>query len=199
MGLIDKKAHIYLSKLELVFLKNTDAKDYKKSIMLGNLIPDLKPSFISVKHNVENTAEKVELLMNNLCEKFTELTRRFVFRIGELLHYLCDYFTYPHNPELWNGSIISHIRYELKQHSELNRYILHEKYKEDVKNFEFNQDIKNVDELFDEIMRIHEEYLKVTPCIQNDCRYIVSISYNVFRWFLRKLFNVDIKDVVFAL
>jgi len=193
---MDKKAHIYLSKFELSFLENTDAKKFKKSIMLGNLLPDLEPSFINVKHNLENTSKKVENLMQNIFENFEKLTKTFVLRIGELFHYICDYFTYPHNPELWTGNLVTHIKYELKQHKELKKYILFEEYKADILNFEFNQNVTTTSELFVEILNIHNKYLKEIPEIKNDCKYVVSVIYNVLRWFLNKLFNIEIQDAV---
>lgn len=189
---MDKKAHIYASNFMYDFLKNNGITNCKKTIMLGNLFPDLKPSFITVKHNLEATEKTINKLLYKIQNNYNEINKRCIFTICQIIHYISDYFTVPHNPELWNKSLYQHILYERKQHIELRNYLINKEFIKDVKNFDFNEDINTIDGLFEEIKKIHKkQYLIEKKSIKNDIRYIICIIHYTLMWIFNKIFNYN--------
>ena len=189
---MDKKAHIYASNFMYDFLKNNGITNCKKTIMLGNLFPDLKPSFITVKHNLEATEKTINKLLYKIQNNYNKINKRCIFTICQIIHYISDYFTAPHNPELWNKNLYQHIMYERKQHIELRNYIINKEFIKDIKNFDFKKNINTTDELFEEIKKIHkEQYLIEKKSIKNDIKYIICIIHNTLIWILNKIFNYN--------
>lgn len=188
---MDKKAHVYASSLISNCFEHSELENYKKTIILGNLFPDLIPSFISERHNIEQTFEKFENITDKIKTDFEEFNKKIVFYLGEISHYTSDYFTFPHNPELWDGNIIQHISYEYKQHIYLKEYIYNQYYLEDLKTFDFKK-VDTVKELLDEIIRIHNIYLEIEVSIKNDCKFIICMIIFILNWFFYKVLNIEI-------
>ena len=48
-----KKSHISLAKYIVGSLEEQDLVKHKKAFYLGSILPDCKPSFLTVKHEIE--------------------------------------------------------------------------------------------------------------------------------------------------
>lgn len=100
--------HINLSN---VLLEQLNEEQYKrKSFIVGNILPDCLPTFIYIRHNIESTFEKVEKLLKQLLTLKLD-TYRFWIKLGCVMHYIADYFTYPHT-KFFKGSFKEHNTYE---------------------------------------------------------------------------------------
>lgn len=109
-----KKSHILLARyLADQMPANTSLQSHRKAFCLGNILPDIQPSFITKRHEYFGTfdevQEKIILLVETGAEDLND--RVFWRRIGEVMHYIADYFTFPHN-RTFDGTLRQHNSYE---------------------------------------------------------------------------------------
>ena len=120
-----KKSHISLAQF---IVKNSDSLElnqHKKAFYLGSILPDCKPSFLTEKHQFNGTFEKVQGYIRDLTENcvFEERDQRSYWRrVGEVVHYIADYFTFPHN-EIYPGNLKDHCMYEKELKLYLREYL----------------------------------------------------------------------------
>ncbi len=95
--------------------------------------------------------------------------------LGQITHYVADYFTYPHN-DIYDGSLKDHCKYEKQLKFSMRTYLKSgeaEQNQKQLRHFETPQ------ALFTFIQSSHEEYLKLKHSIEEDCMYIVRICHQV--------------------
>ena len=63
-----KKSHISLAKYIVDSLEEQDLVKHKKAFYLGSILPDCKPSFLTVKHEMEGTFPKLQQDLKRLLE-----------------------------------------------------------------------------------------------------------------------------------
>lgn len=81
----------------------------------GNMMPDLSPRLRLSMHTKKKDWKDVIKLMEELVYKGHELSiRAKSIKFGMVTHYLCDFFTFPHN-DGYTDSIIQHEVYEQLQ------------------------------------------------------------------------------------
>ena len=175
-----KKSHILLARyLADQMPANTSLQSHRKAFCLGNILPDIQPSFITKRHEYFGTfdevQEKIILLVETGAEDLND--RVFWRRIGEVMHYIADYFTFPHN-RTFDGTLRQHNSYEKNLKNELKTFVKSGKadvYAEKKLKFE------NLGELDDFIKDHHREYLGRKRNIDEDIHYILSVCYQVFQ------------------
>lgn len=181
-----KKSHISLARYIVKSLSNHELTQHKKAFYLGNILPDCKPSFVTTRHEFFGTFDMVKKTISRLT---LESDPSFIFSsayyryLGEVTHYLADYFTFPHNVT-YTGNIREHCSYEEQLKISLKAYI---KSGEAGKNVDIVHKFSNLEELFDFIKKTHSEYLKFKRTIEEDCRYIVSLCHSVVAGILHLL------------
>lgn len=108
--------HLYISKtLYHLFSDKVDLN--KRAFAYGNIKPDL-PSSHRKHHTLENylfvVRDKSRLLINNpLTEK------EYSICLGEICHYVCDFFCYYHTNDKLHQKLLKHFFYELFMHFNL--------------------------------------------------------------------------------
>lgn len=168
------KLGLYISKME-------NLKPYSFWICLGSIAPDFDIPSLIRKHNYENTYEKRR-------RAFVKLQRDGVFgplscfSLGIGLHYLADYFTYPHNNN-FSGSTTDHWQYEQKLVSYFADTI------NSLSSSNITMDILP-GELFKYVETLHEEYLTKEPSFSNDTFYILQVAVATAVVY-RKLFSLN--------
>lgn len=183
-----KKSHISLARYIVRSLSNEELTRHKKSFYLGNILPDCKPSFVTTRHEFFGTFDMVKETISRLT---LESDPSFIFssayyrNLGEVTHYLADYFTFPHNIT-YTGNIREHCAYEEQLKISLREYI---KSGEAERNIEKAQHFNTLDDLFEFIKKTHSEYLKFKRSIEEDCKYIVSLCHRVVAGILHLLFQ----------
>lgn len=173
-----KKSHISLA-LYLADIANfNDIANHKLSFCIGSILPDCKPSFITTRHEISETFDKVKEDIKKLIYDYhndQESSSSFIRNLGQIIHYLADYFTYPHNL-IYPGSFKDHCAYEKELKYGLKNYINSgEALKCKKKMNEFN----TIESLFDYIQKSHIEYLKVKKSVHDDCIFIVALCHQV--------------------
>ncbi|MDE6313347.1 MAG: zinc dependent phospholipase C family protein [Lachnospiraceae bacterium] len=173
-----KKSHISLARYLVGTMKLNSLEKHKKAFYLGSILPDCKPSFLTKRHEIQGTFEDVRQYVMNLTTSYNVLhhnARAYYRNLGQVIHYIADYFTFPHN-EIYTGSIKDHCVYEKKLKFALNEYI---KSGEAQKNQKKAQEFKSPEALLDYVQKVHTEYLKIKKEVEADCRYIVEVCHTV--------------------
>ncbi|WP_308784326.1 zinc dependent phospholipase C family protein, partial [uncultured Blautia sp.] len=105
-----KKSHILLARYLADQMKASESlQSHRKAFCLGSILPDIRPSFVTKRHEFFGTFDEVQEKLEALVEYGTEQYKERVFwrRLGEIFHYIADYFTFPHN-KTFTGSLVQH-------------------------------------------------------------------------------------------
>lgn len=99
-------------------------QSHRKAFCLGSILPDIKPSFLTKKHEYFGTFEEIQGKMKALIDNDPKESKERVYwrRFGEVMHYMADYFTFPHNKN-FTGNLYEHNKYEKHLKNHLKRYI----------------------------------------------------------------------------
>ena len=173
-----KKSHISLAKYIVDSLAEQELVKHRKAFYLGSILPDCKPSFITVKHEMEGTFPKVQRELEEIVarQQNSEINMRVFYRsLGEVIHYIADYFTFPHNSN-YSGSLKDHCIYEKYLKFRLRSYI---RERACVLCAEEGEQLYSVEDILDYIRRNHREYMKEFRSVEEDCEYITRVCLQV--------------------
>lgn len=173
-----KKSHISLARY---IVESTDVqmlKVHKKAFCLGNILPDCKPSFLTTKHEYRQVFYLVKEDIEKLTEyygSYEEAGRVYFRDLGQVIHYMADFFTFPHN-EHYEGNLKDHCKYEKRLKHHLKKYI-----KEGQLNRNRSDAIyfKDSNELLTFIQDMHAEYMKCKRSVEEDCIFIVNLCCQI--------------------
>ena len=175
-----KKSHILLARyLADQLTVDESLQSHRKAFCLGSILPDIRPSFVVKKHEYFSTFGEIQEKMLQLVEHGPlEGKERVYWRnFGEVLHYVADYFTFPHN-RTYTGSLYEHSQDEkiLKQRLKIciksgaaGAYVFRDVY------------FKNLEELTEFIQVSHTSYLRKKRNITEDIQYILMVCYQVIQ------------------
>ena len=154
-------------------------QQHRKAFCLGNIMPDLKPSFLTTRHEFFGTFDHLQNKMRALVEKNPEEENARVYwrRFGEVMHYMADYFTFPHN-KTYTGSLAQHNHYEKVLKNELKSCI------QGGEACRYLQPAIHFDTfatLIDYIEAAHERYLNKLRCVEEDIRFILNMCFQVIQ------------------
>ena len=120
-----KKSHILVARYLADQMPATKSlQSHRKAFCLGSILPDIKPSFLTKKHEYFGTFEEIQGKMKALIDNDPKGSKERVYwrRFGEVMHYMADYFTFPHNKN-FTGNLYEHNKYEKHLKNHLKRYI----------------------------------------------------------------------------
>lgn len=177
-----KKSHISLARYIVGSMEEQDLSKHKKAFYLGSILPDCKPSFLTERHEIEGTFSKVQDNLKELVEKRqdSEINLRVFYRnLGEIIHYVADYFTFPHNAH-YPGNLKDHCVYEEHLKDSLREYIRSgEAEKSRIWIQKNAAQFSSTEAICEFIQRAHEAYIKIKNTVEEDCRQIVALCYQV--------------------
>ena len=116
-----KKSHISLARYIVNSLNDKELKKHRFSFYIGSILPDIKPSFIYKRHEINGTFPYVKKHIARLSEGQKVMNKKggkYYRDLGQVSQYLADYFTFPHNKIFiiiktaiisWNSVKITHI------------------------------------------------------------------------------------------
>lgn len=185
-GLFDtmrKKSHLslasYLMKSEGMEVLAT----HKKAFYWGNILPDCIPSFITRRHTIDETFVYMKKELTLLIEDYNYnqgITGYFCRHLGVLLHYVADFFTYPHN-SFYPGTLKDHCNYEKDMKFYMRDYVK----TEDAKRYRsINAVTKTVEDICCFIKESHIRYANEKHSVPGDCNFIVSICHRIVDFIL---------------
>ena len=173
-----KKSHILVARyLADQMPVEESLQSHRKAFCLGSILPDIKPSFLTRKHEYFGTFEEIQQKMRQLVECRSGRVKERVYwrRLGEVMHYMADYFTFPHNIN-FTGNLYEHNKYEKHLKNHLKRYIESGA----VKSMEVQPVcFGSFSELVEYIKGRHDRYLLKERNIAEDVQYILSICFQV--------------------
>ena len=128
-----KKSHISLARYIVANTKDEELKKHKLSFYIGSILPDCKPSFVYKRHEISGTfplvKKNIEYLVEGKKNHTPKRKRMYYKNLGEITHYVADYFTFPHN-KTYPGSLKDHCAYEEKLKQDLRAFLKTEKAKQ---------------------------------------------------------------------
>lgn len=195
-----KKSHISLARYLVRNLDDGDLRKHKLSFYIGSILPDCKPSFLYKKHEITGTfpqvKREIERLSSDYQKKYKRQKSKYYRNLGQVTHYLADYFTFPHNTT-FEGNLKDHCLYERDMKHELRARIQTEEAIEIFENQQKKQNqIHTAAQLFDYIEEMHRTYLQRRRNLADDCRWIMEMC----SWALIGLVNIitDYKNTATA-
>ena len=174
-----KKSHISLAKYIVRDMQVPVMTVHRRAFYLGNVLPDLKPSFVTERHEFYGT---FDLVQSSICDLSLNAdlllgnARAYMRNLGQVTHYVADYFTYPHNKRIYPGTMREHCKYEKELKRRFRKYVRSgEAYSE---NFDAGK-FDTPEAVCAFIRSAHEEYEKMRHGIEEDCEFIVRVCYQV--------------------
>ncbi len=137
------------------------------AIYRGSVMPDLKDKEDG-SHYSENCFANASLIFEELNKIDAADIKAFSYKVGELLHFIADYFTNAHNKEYLQRNMRLHMVYEMRLHFKLTKLI---------KNYE----LKSGAEInpLNQIKIWHNEYKYGKGGVEKDLRYILRSCYYI--------------------
>lgn len=173
-----KKSHISLARFLVREAGDDVLRRRWKAFYVGSLLPDCRPSFLTVRHEYEETYELVEKKIHKLVEDVKHHpadSMRYMIDLGQVFHYIADYFTFPHNQH-YPGNLKDHCIYEKYLKLQLRAYI-REGYA--VFHTEGVTRMTCVEDIMAYIRRNHQEYMLSSHDVEEDCEYITRVCSQV--------------------
>ena len=174
-----KKSHISLANGLMNAVGEKRISHHKLTFAIASIWPDCQPSFVTTPHHIDVTFENLKKHISNLLNKNKrkdKLTTLSTAKIGVIMHYVADYFTFPHNKE-FPGSLKDHCFYErdlkfaIRSYMHNNGAFFHKR-KATI--------LSTPQTLFDYIEKKHNEYINAIHTLEHDVDYIVQICTDVF-------------------
>ena len=194
--IVRKKSHILLARyLADQMPANESLQSHRKAFCLGNILPDIQPSFVTKRHEDFGTFDEVQGKIRRLVQSGAGYNDRvFWRRSGEVMHYIADYFTFPHN-KTFDGTFYQHNTYEKHLKNELKAFVLEGKadvYTEKKIHFE------TLNQLLQYIKEHHRRYLNCKRNMDDDIHYILTVCYQVFQGLFQLCRKNGIADYAYA-
>lgn len=154
--------HLAISKVLYRHFEDEMVLD-KQAFSFGNIKPDL-PSAQRKSHTLENCIFVVYNYSNQLMNE--ELSMKdFSVKLGEICHYICDFFCYYHLDEKHHSQKLRHFLYELRLHFKLFQLQFRHKYQVPASNSEPREDISSL------ILEMRKAYFAEDRCTKKDIHY----------------------------
>lgn len=175
---MQKKSHVLVARFLADQVPLAESlQHHRKAFCLGSILPDLRPSFLTRKHEFYETIHDTSEKLIGLVQEGDEICERvFWRRLGEVIHYIADYFTFPHN-STFTGTLYEHVQYEKELRRELKYGI--ESGLISSLELEEPETFEDTDEMVNYIMERHEEYLVRERDMEDDIFFILSVCYQV--------------------
>lgn len=174
-----KKSHLALSAFLAAKLHTEELNRYGKAFCLGSILPDLNPKMLSEPHEFDGSWNKIrELILKIESDAVNgdSDSRALWVRVGIVLHYLADYFTFPHN-SCYDGNLKDHCLYESRM-----KYLLRAYLSTSEAGTVFQNQMRRVETLctaealFSYIEQAHQTYMmQPKHAVLNDCCWIVDV------------------------
>ena len=175
-----KKSHISLARYIVANTTDEGLKKHWLSFYIGSVLPDCKPSFLYRRHEITGTFPQLKQdIVALICGKEDRLPKRkrlYYMNLGEITHYVADYFTFPHN-KIYPGGFREHCAYEERLKRELRAFLKTEA--PNALNVRGNCRFSSPEALLSYIQNMHERYLSSPIDTAKDIEHIVLVNKQV--------------------
>lgn|SRR5574344_355427 len=162
--------HLLLAKELIKYDPIFKIKKYRRAFIIGSVEPDFNPfsylrgtlHYQSLRgHNNPNTTKYIEKEIKIYENKALKTVFDY-FKLGVLIHYLADSFTYPHNIK-FKGTIKDHLIYEDNLHYSFLKYL------NNSNTYEYHKH-----NFLEFLRKYHQKYLNKKPSYKNDALHIIK-------------------------
>ena len=171
-----KKSHIALAGFLVREMDDANMQKHWKAFYFGSILPDLTPKMITDPHEFDSSYLELKRRIAKLLSEAREHACKegtLFCRLGVVMHYLADYFTFPHN-KTYPGTLKDHCTYEEKLKQDLRAFLKTEKAKQIGRDKD--RDFTSLEDLFSYIKQQQEAYLKKRSNVEKDIEHIVVIN-----------------------
>ncbi len=158
---METKDHLYLAK-QITGTADFGGRINSSAFEYGCISPDVNPLTYIKGHTYAGTASYVRKTLSRIHGKLK--TPVDFFDLGRAVHFIGDYFTFPHTP-LFSGTLAEHVSYEKLLHkhivSEKNEILA-----------ESRLDLSNAGKCIRLLESVQEKYYKAKNSFENDWNYI---------------------------
>jgi hypothetical protein len=121
------------------------------------------------------------------------VTCYFCRHLGVIVHYISDFFTYPHNAH-YPGSLRDHCIYEEELKKELRSYV----HSPEAVRHREEDTLHTPQEILTFVQRMHDTYKEAESIVKRDCRYIVGLCHDVVDAILYLLEHMTASEISVA-
>lgn len=175
---MDSISHTRVAKLLLTYVQeNCGVAFDEASFLYGNLKPDLTGTYLTKRHYPSVMYDEIMGRLKDFLEKYTlgDYNGHALSEdLGEICHYLTDFFCYPHNDDIYDRNLLMHYIYE-------KRICVKLRYRLTAERFDCWADpivpADSYEALEARIAELHHryKYYTVHHCIENDLQYITQV------------------------
>lgn len=131
---MDSVSHIRVAHLLMDYVEQTCGVTFDSSgFVYGNLKPDLTGTYLTKRHNPSIMMDEVMDKIRAFTEKYTigpVNGRELSVDLGEICHYMTDFFTFPHNDDIYERNLLAHYLYEKRVALVIRRRMTEEKFEQ---------------------------------------------------------------------
>ena len=131
---MDSVSHIRVAHLLMDYVEQTCGVTFDSSgFVYGNLKPDLTGTYLTKRHNPSIMMDEVMDKIRAFTEKYTigpVNGRELSVDLGEICHYMTDFFTYPHNDGIYERNLLAHYLYEKRVALVIRRRMTEDKFEQ---------------------------------------------------------------------
>lgn len=175
---MDSISHTRVARLLMDYVQETCGVSFDEAAFFyGNLKPDLKGTYLTKRHYPSLMYDEVIEKLRVFVEKYRigpENGRELSVDLGEICHYMTDFFCYPHNDDIYDHNLLAHYIYEKRIALTIKRKLTEEKFETwagyVIPPFSFEALVNRIGDL-------HARYKTQTVhhCIDNDLVYICQV------------------------
>lgn len=176
---MDSVSHIRVAHLLLQHMEQTCGVTLDESgFVYGNLKPDLTGTYLKKRHYPS-------LMMDEVMDKIRSFTANYKIKptngrdlsvdLGEICHFITDFFTYPHNDDIYDHNLLAHYLYEKRIALVIRRRMTEANFAHWVSPL---IPPLTVDALIARIEEMHQQYRNQTRrhCIDDDLVHICRMT-----------------------
>ncbi len=189
-----KKSHKKLAAFLYSVTESLDEVELSFSdFIYGSIRPDLNYSFITKPHYLKNykqhgVFDKIQQIRQDAGHKVSvEDKAKHSILLGEIVHYMCDYFCFAHNNPKKMLYLISHNRYErrLAHYIEITSFQVPDF---NINNAFFDHHFADEHAFIAWLKKMLRQYHTQPRSFRKDVRYALSMSLSVI-WYV---FQIDV-------
>lgn len=158
------QTHYYMAKQIHSYIKGKYSLDLRLDLLqYGSIKPDIHWSYKDIEHYYQEGysywLEEVEQLVED--PKYQDI-KEFSQKLGIVLHFTADFFTFAHNNEEMKKNMVKHLIYELKLH----RVFINNTCRPDDFHLNYSGNAYSL------IKSLRQNYIAEEPSFEKDVRYI---------------------------
>lgn len=113
---MDSVSHTTVAHYLLDYVEKTNGISFdRKAFLFGNLKPDLKGEYLTKRHYPSLMFEEVMQRIRDFASRFHIAETngaKLSEELGVICHYITDFFSFPHNDDIYERGLFAHYVYE---------------------------------------------------------------------------------------